>query len=143
MRSLVPTDRSRSSWHSRPLSRIAFPAIGVAMLVVLAPAPPALGKRKPPVSKVVTGQVLDRDENGVEGAVVELTDLQTHRKIAITSENDGRYQFSDLSPAHDYELQAKYKGAASEIKRVTSFDSRLRIVLNLKIQPAQAGPPPK
>ncbi len=143
MRSFVPTYRSRGSWHSRLLSRIVCPAIGVAMLVVLVPAPPALGKRKPPVSKVVTGQVLDKEENGIAGAVVEMTDLQTKRQISVTTQDDGHYQFSDLSPTHDYQLQAIYKGASSEVKRVTSFDSRTRIVLNLTITPAQASPPTK
>lgn len=116
-------------------------ALAAALLSGFAAGAPA-AKRKP-VSKVVTGQVLDKEDNGIAGAVVQLTDLQTKRQMSVTTQDDGHYQFSDLSPTHDYQLQAIYKGASSEVKRVTSFDSRTRIVLNLTIPPAQASPPPK
>lgn len=123
------------------LRPVTCAALAAALLSGFAAGAPA-AKRKP-VSKVVTGQVLDKEDNGIAGAVVQLTDLQTKRQMSVTTQDDGHYQFSDLSPTHDYQLQAIYKGASSEVKRVTSFDSRTRIVLNLTIPPAQASPPPK
>lgn len=89
------------------------------------------------ISRTVTGAVLDESENGIVGASVVLTDLQTGKKNATYTKEDGRYQFNDLQPSHDYEVQANHKGLSSEVRKVSSFDDRNTIVLNLRI------PPPK
>lgn len=110
--------------------------IGVAALLWFLSGPAPLAKEKK-VSRVVTGVVLDEDENGIVGATVELKDLQSGRKVAQVTQEGGKYQFSDLRPNHDYQVQAKYKGTSSEVRTVSSFDARNRIVLNLKIPPAK------
>jgi hypothetical protein len=97
-----------------------------------------LAAKEKKISKTVTGLVMDKDENGISGAAVELTDLQTGKKVTIVSEEGGRYKFSDLQPTHDYELQAKNQGLESEPRKVSSFDSRNRLVINLKIAPAKS-----
>ncbi len=97
-----------------------------------------LAAKQKKVPRSVSGFVLDKDENGIAGATVELTDLQTGKKLAIFSEEGGRYKFSDLEPLHDYELQATHKGLSSEVRRVSSFDSRNTIVINLKIEPPKS-----
>ncbi len=78
---------------------------------------------------------MDHDENGISGATVELTDLQTGKKVALFTEEGGRYRFSDLVPTHDYEIKATYKGASSQARKVSSFDSQNKLVRNLKISP--------
>jgi len=45
----------------------------------------------------------------------------------------GNYRFSGLDPNADYELHAEKDGAKSAIRNVSSFDARMDIVLNLKI----------
>jgi hypothetical protein len=105
--------------------------------VVLLVASPAAAKEKKPVTRTITGTVLDPAENGIAGASVELTDLRTGKKVAIYSEQGGRYQFADLAPEDDYQIQASYKNQPSDVRKVTSLIRDMRVVINLHI------PPPK
>jgi hypothetical protein len=95
----------------------------------------AAAKKKEPVSRTVTGIVLDHEDTPIVGAVVEMTDVQTGKKLAIYTSQNGRYQFSDLNARHDYHLQASYQGLSSDIRTASSFDTSNRIVLNFKIPP--------
>ncbi len=110
----------------------------VLALYVLTASGPGLVAKEKKLSKTVSGLVMDKDENGIAGATIELTDVQTGKKVTIVSEEGGRYKFSDLQPTHDYELQAKDQGLESELRKVSSFDSRNRLVINLKISPAKS-----
>ena len=105
-------------------------------VVCLLPATGFAGKKnKPPTTKTVTGQVQDPAEKTLGGAEVTLKDLQTGKTLAVYAEANGQYQFTDLDPHHDFEIQAKYKGVASETRQVTSFDTRWKVVINLTIPP--------
>jgi hypothetical protein len=104
----------------------------LAWLLVLG-APAGLAKDKNHLAKAVTGQVFDEAENPVEGAAVELTDVQSGKTVAIYSQKDGEYHFSDLMPSHDYKVKATFKGASSEVRQISSLDMRTRPVLNLTI----------
>jgi hypothetical protein len=96
-------------------------------------APGALAKEKKVISRTVSGAVLDEADNGIAGATVQLTDLQTGKKVAIYSQEEGQYHFSDLQPRHDYEVQASFHGSSSAVRKVSSADIRNRIVINLTI----------
>ena len=76
---------------------------------------------------------MDEAENPIQGATVELTDLQTGKVLDIYSQEGGQYQFTDLRFDHDYTVKATYKGSSSEVRQVSSFDTRSRLVLNLTI----------
>ena len=108
---------------------------GLLAAVWMSPAPCLAKKQKGPTTKTVTGQILDKSENGLGGAEVTLKDLQTGKVVAVYAEQNGQYQFTDLDPHHDYEVQAKFKGTASETRQVTSFDTRWKVVINLAIPP--------
>ena len=102
----------------------------------LAPASGAAAKKnKAPTTKTVTGQVQDPAQKTLGGAEVTLKDLQTGKTLAIYADENGQYQFTDLDPHHDFEIQAKFKGVASEARQVTSFDTRWKVVINLTIPP--------
>ena len=88
--------------------------------------------------RTISGRVLDEADNGISGAVVELTDLQTGKKVATFSEEGGKYRFSDLERAHDYEVKASYKGAPSEVRKASSLGER-QVILNLRIPPPQSS----
>lgn len=90
------------------------------------------------MTRTVSGVVLDEAENGIEGATIELTDLQTEKLVAIYSQEGGQYHFSDLLPSHDYKIKATFKGSSSEVRQISSIDTRLRVVINLTIP----GPKP-
>ena len=94
-------------------------------------------RRKPPTSKTVVGQVLDPSGNGIIGAAVEMTDLTTGKTLAIYAGPKGHFTFTDLKLTEDYQFRAHYKGQSSEVRKVSSWDTRTNLVLNLHI------PPPK
>lgn len=123
----------RSSRASRRAAWLA--AAAVIMLCVL--AAPCLVAKEKKVPRVVTGAVLDEAENPIASAAVVLTDLETGKKTATYTKEDGLYFFSDLRLTRDYEVQASYKGMSSQVRKVSMFDNRNKIVLNLNI------PPPK
>jgi carboxypeptidase family protein len=107
-------------------------------LLVCAPAlsiTPLFAKEKKPTTKTLTGLVMDRSDNGIDGATVTLKDLQTGVTTAVYTQAGGHYQFYDLKPSHDYEVQAANKGEKSEVHQVSSVDPRLRIVINFTIPP--------
>jgi carboxypeptidase family protein len=109
-----------------------------AMWVAVAPAPAFAPKKRKPVLKDVQGLVLDSADNPVAGAAVELKDVQTRKTIAIYSDSAGHYQFTDLDRDHDYEIRANFKHLASEVRKVSSFDNRNTIPMNLTLRPASA-----
>jgi hypothetical protein len=95
----------------------------------------AAKKQKGPTTKTVSGMIMDKTEKGIGGAEVRLKDLQTGKTLAIYAEANGQYRFSDLDPHHDYEIQASFKGVASETRQVSSIDTRWKLVINLTIPP--------
>ncbi|HEV2495614.1 MAG TPA: carboxypeptidase-like regulatory domain-containing protein [Terriglobia bacterium] len=120
----------------RPSVAASVWLLAAVTLVALLGASPAAAKKKPPVPRMISGRVFDRNDTGISGATVELTDLQTSKTVAIYTGSDGRYQFSDLDLTHDYQVRASYQGVASETRKASSLEER-QLVLNLHI------PPPK
>ena len=123
---------SRSSLRLYWGVRVLCGALAVAWLLH---ASGLAAKQKGPTTKTVSGMVVDKAGNAIGGAEVTIKDLQTGKTMAIYAETDGKYQFSDLDPHHDYTIQAKFKGAASETRQVSSFDTRWKLVINLTIPP--------
>ena len=123
---------------SRYPRRLAVLALVLAAFGLTAVAPSLMAKKKkPPTTKTVRGQVLDAQQNGIAGAAVEMTDLATGKKSAIYTQTGGHFTFTGLKTFEDYEFRATYKGEASETRKVSSWDTRMQLVLNLHI------PPPK
>ena len=109
----------------------------LAALISLVPlvASPAGAKQKKPVTRTITGVVLDPANNGIAGATVELTDLRTSKTVEIYSEQGGRYEFDNLKPEDDYQVRARYKQQPSEVRKVTSLIGEMKVVINLHIPP--------
>lgn len=96
-----------------------------------------LAKEKKPPSKTVSGVVFDAAGKIIDGATVELKDLQTGNVLDIYSQEGGQYQFAGLSFDHDYKVKAMYKGASSEERQISSLDMRARPVMNLTLAKAK------
>lgn len=112
--------------------------VAAALTCVFAVTLPAVaGKKKPKPPRTVRGIVVDGSGNPITGAVVEMTDVQTGKKLATYTQSGGHYQFSGLDQDHDYKVQASYHGVESQTRTASSFDTRNTIRLNLQI------PPPK
>jgi hypothetical protein len=114
--------------------------LGISLLMpsLILNAPSLSAKEKPlrPL-RSVTGLVSDESENPISGATVTLTDLESGKKLASYTGDDGRYLFSSLEWTREYQVQATFKGITSRVRKVTTIDPRSNITLNLQI------PPPK
>ena len=119
-------------------STAAFRACAVALtlaafLLLFDSAPLMARKKKLPTTKTVIGQVFDASDNGIAGAAVEMKDLTTGKTLAIYAGPHGHYTFTGLSLAQDYQFRAHYKGKSSEVRKVSSWDTRIHLVINLHI----------
>jgi Carboxypeptidase regulatory-like domain len=116
---------------------------GIALLGLLTVSPLAptaqaqFGKKKAePQMRSVSGQVLTTDGTPAKNAVVYLKNANTLSIKTIIAQ-DGSYNFMDLSPNADYQVWAEYNGVKSQVKTVSSFDSRPQFRFDLKLQPAK------
>jgi hypothetical protein len=132
----LPLLRARSSrFSTRRISWGVRVLCGLLAVAWLLHAPGLTAKQKAPTTKTVIGSVMDKAENEISGATVTLKDLTTGKTVAIYTGASGQYQFSDLDPHHDYQIQASFKGVASETRQVSSVDTRMKLVVNLTIPP--------
>lgn len=91
-------------------------------------------KEKAPTSRTVSGKVVDEISGApIEGAIVTLTDLSTHEKRETITKQDGRYVFEDLSFSIDYELKARYKNVATDVRKLSQYDHTAKVVRILQI----------
>ena len=104
-----------------------------ATAVVAAPSPPPGPFKDEPQSKVLTGRVLDPQDNPVAGAVVYLTNTRTRAVKTYIAGKEGDYRFPGIASNTDYEIYAQSQGHKSDVKSVSQFDSRNQINVNLKI----------
>ncbi len=102
---------------------------------------PLFGKREKPseVTRSILGTVFDPEGKPVKGAIVQLKDLKTLRVRSFISLDDGSYRFHGLSMDNEYELQARHQSLESDKRRVTVFDSRRQVIIDLKLRPAREG----
>ncbi|HXZ78859.1 MAG TPA: carboxypeptidase-like regulatory domain-containing protein [Terriglobales bacterium] len=84
-------------------------------------------------TRTLQGQVLDAADAGIPDAVVYLKNTKTLGVRTFIADKDGNYRFTALSLNIDYQVYAEHHGSKSEIKTVSSFDTRKTVVLNLKI----------
>lgn len=84
-------------------------------------------------SRLLTGQVTDHSEAPLPNAVVYLKNTKTLAVKTFITDEKGNYRFPELSPNVDYQVYAEFHGTKSDTKTLSSFDSRLRPVINLKI----------
>jgi hypothetical protein len=91
------------------------------------------GKDHTPTTRTITGVVTDDADNTLQGATIELTDVQTGKVLDIYSQADGKYLFADLRFDHDYTVKAMYKGSSSEVRRISILETRWTLVLNLTV----------
>ena len=88
--------------------------------------------------RTVRGVVMDRSESPISESVVFLKNTRTNVVRSSYTDTTGNYRFSGLDPNVDYEVHAEKDGAKSNVRTVSSFDSRKDIVLNLKIEKKKA-----
>jgi hypothetical protein len=96
-------------------------------------------KDKQPTSRSVKGKVVDNSGQPLEGALVTVSDAKAQEKRTFITKKDGRYNFDDLRFTVDYQLQARYKDAVSEPRKLSQYDRTVDMVRILDI-PSGASP---
>lgn len=91
------------------------------------------GKRDNGEGRLLTGRVVDHQDNPVVNAVVYLTNTRNQAVKTFIVSGDGMFRFPALSPNIDYEVYAQYNGKKSDTKTVSQFDNRQTVNINLRI----------
>ena len=109
------------------------PLIAGAVLMVLSVvAHAAPDKKDKQQGRLLSGKVLDQQDNPVVGAIVYLTNTRTHAVKTYIVGQDGTYRFPGLTTV-DYEVYAQHNDRKSDTKSVSQFDDRSQVYIDLKI----------
>jgi Carboxypeptidase regulatory-like domain len=111
----------------------------LALMIFVASAMFAQGKKGDPQLRTVRGTVVDKDEVPVETAVVYLKKVRTQDITTHLSEKDGEFRFSGLDLNADYQIHAEQEGWTSTAHSISNFDTRKEYVLTLKLDRKKTG----
>jgi len=95
--------------------------------------PPPPEKQKGPVLRTVSGRVTGNNDAPLKDAIVYIKNTRSNALKTYIADDAGKYQFNALLPNVDYEIFADSQGKKSDTKRLSSFDSRKDVTINLKI----------
>lgn len=116
------------------MKRLVLSAAVAMMLAFTAPAFAQQNRAaEDGTTRSVQGTVGDSTGKAVQGAVVQLKDTKTLQIRSFITQGDGLYHFHGLSSNVDYELRADYQGSSSSSKKLSSFDDKKEVVVNLKV----------
>ena len=91
------------------------------------------GIKKDVNQRVLTGSVLDKNDQPIPNAVVYLKNDKTLNVRTFFAQKDGTYRFPQLERNVDYEVYAEFDGKRSPTKTVSQFDDRNAPHINLRI----------
>jgi len=83
--------------------------------------------------RLLTGRVVDKQDNAIPNAVVYITDLSSRAVKTYIVGPDGTYRFPALSTTVDYEVYAQYNSKTSDTKRISQFNDRKVLSVVLRI----------
>lgn len=104
----------------------------LAVLALLMMLAASLAAQNAP-SRLLTGQVVDKSDAAVPNAVVYLKNTKTLAVKTFIANANGQYRFPALSLNVDYEVYAEHNGRKSDVKTLSSFDSRQSAQINLRL----------
>ncbi len=84
--------------------------------------------------RTIEGLVSDAEKNPVQRAIVQLKDTRTLQIRSFVTQADGIFRFAGLRTDTDYEVKATFGDLSSASKRVSSFESRKIITVNLPLE---------
>lgn len=90
----------------------------------------AAAQQRGPVQRVVQGKVTDGSAP-IKGAVVYLKDGRSVKSFIASDQ--GEYRFGQLAQNTDYEIWAEHDSKKSDVKTISSFDSKNQFYIDLKI----------
>ena len=92
----------------------------------------AFDKKDKQQGRLLSGKVLDPQDNPISGAVVYLTNTRTHEVKTYIIGQEGTYRFPGLTNV-DYEVYAQFNNHKSDTRSVSQFDDRSQVYIDLKI----------
>ncbi len=106
-----------------------------ALALPLAAEPIAvpLSDRHQDSSRTLIGVVSDKNDKPLPNAIVYLKNTKTLTVRTFIADNQASYRFHELSPNVDYEVWAEYQGKKSDVRTLSSFETRANARINLKI----------
>ena len=104
----------------------------LGLFLLSAASSPAKDKDTSP-GRLLTGKVLDKEDNALPNAIVYVTDTRTRAVKTFIVGNNGEYRFPALAANVDYEVYAQLNGKTSDTKRVSQFDDRKVVNIVLRI----------
>lgn len=120
------------------MTRAQLPQVAVAMLLTATLLLlSATGQAQAPSKRTVLGQVLDENDKVAPTAVVHLINLSTKEHLTAVTDKQGRYQFNAVDMKADFQIYAERGEQKSPTRRISQFDTRTRVVVNLKLEPAK------
>jgi hypothetical protein len=109
------------------------PLLACTLLLVMSVTGSAAAlDKKDQQGRLLSGKVLDPQDNPVASAIVYLTNTRTHAVKTYIVGQDGTYRFPGLSNV-DYEVYAQYNSHKSDTKSVSQFDDRSQVYIDLRI----------
>jgi hypothetical protein len=97
--------------------------------------PPAKGDKQEDANlRSVEGVVSDADRSLIPKAIVQLKDMKTLQIRSFVTSAEGAYHFAGLRMDTDYELKASVGDQTTPTKRVSSFETRKIVTVNLQME---------
>jgi pimeloyl-ACP methyl ester carboxylesterase len=117
----------------------------VVSLTLLGPEGLAL-KKKEPLTKMIRGQVVDKDNQPVSGAKVFVRIALKDKTTILVSDEAGLFSIYGLDPQLDYIVHAESRNLRSEKKTISHYldrkDNFLALELVASIQASSGNSPP-
>ncbi|MFZ0661750.1 MAG: carboxypeptidase-like regulatory domain-containing protein [Acidobacteriaceae bacterium] len=104
------------------------------LLVLILVSLMALSAGAQGASKTLEGKVLSSKDTPISGAIVYLQNGKTNSIRSFISTANGSYNFGQLAADTDYQIWARYKNAKSDTRGISSYDSRSKVIINLRIK---------
>jgi Carboxypeptidase regulatory-like domain len=106
---------------------------GLLALTLVAVLPSFAKDKDTTPGRLLFGRVLDKQDNPVPNAVVYVTDTRTRAVKTYIVGADGNYRFPSLAANVDYEIYAQLNGKNSDTKKMSQFDDRKQVKIDLRI----------
>jgi hypothetical protein len=87
------------------------------------------------VDRSLKGIFYDKNQNPLNGAIVQIENVRTHWIRSYLTLENGSYQFQGLDPDVEYKVRAIYDGASSPVKTLSRFDEKEIAEIDLYIEP--------
>ena len=117
----------------RVAGKVVLLSCTFAGISVVTPVVSLYAQQRGPVQRVVQGRVMDKSSGLLQGAVVYLKDGHSLAVKSFISDDKGTFRFGQLAQNTDYEIWAEHDGKKSQVKTISSFDSKNQIFIDLKI----------